>query len=126
MGHSLDRSDKHGARRDTTFGFGSWADCLTRGVAPVCPAQFTYLVTYTAAANRLGNKPANSAMMRHVSLLISLCKVVSTLLIEADMCVSTLAIEADIRVSRQARSSRVARVGMIASKRVSRVSMTEF
>ena len=115
MGHSLDRSDKHGARRDTTFGFGSWADCLTRGVAPICPAQFTYLVTYTAAANRLGNKPANNAMMRHVSLLISLCKVVST-----------LAIEADIRVSRQARSSRVARVGMIASKRVSRVSIVQF
>ena len=77
--------------------------------------QFVYLVTYTAAANRLGNNPARSAMMRHVSLLISLCNVVSTLLIEADM-----------RVSRQAKSSRVARVGLRASKRVSRVSMAQF
>ena len=88
--------------------------------------QFVYLVTYTAAANRLGNNPARSAMMRHVSLLISLCNVVSTLPIEADMCVSTLPIEADMRVSRQAKSSRVARVGMRASKRVSRVSMAKF
>jgi|GEM_PF-3382154 hypothetical protein len=51
----------------------------------VCPVQFTYLVTYTAAANRLGNNPVNKAMMRHVSLLISLCNVVSTLPIEADI-----------------------------------------
>ena len=98
---------------------------FTRNVAPVCTVQLVYLDTYTAAANSEGNKPARSAMMRHVSLLISLCKVVSTLPIEADICVSTLLIEADMRVSRSARSSRVARVGMIASKRVSRVSMNK-
>jgi len=107
--------DRHGIRRDTDPRFSCWAACLTSGVALVCSTQLVYLVTYTAAANRLGNNPARSAMMRHVSLLISLCKVVSILLTEADM-----------RVSRQAKSSRVARVGMRASKRVSRVSITQF
>ena len=108
-------SDTHGIRKDTAPRFSCWPNCLTRGIALIYSTQFAYLVTYTAAANKLGNKPANSAMIRHVSLVISLCSVVST-----------LPIEAVIRVSRHAKSSRVARVGMRASKRVSRVSITQF